>query len=111
MTIVEFLNARLVEDEQSAQWALSASAPPARLSSEIHAKRRVIEGYNAAYRECTRALEEAARASGRPDGTGPPSQAPVTDGPLSALWAWREALKHIAAVYQDHPDYDGAWRA
>ncbi|PSL00027.1 hypothetical protein CLV63_102153 [Murinocardiopsis flavida] len=111
MTIVEFLNARLVEDEQSAQWALSATATPARLASEILAKRRVIEGYNAAYRECTRALEEAARVAGRRRGAEHAAQPPVTDGPLSALWAWREALKHIAAVYRDHPDYDSAWRA
>ncbi|CAM3754622.1 hypothetical protein GCM10009799_33200 [Nocardiopsis rhodophaea] len=97
MTIVEFLSARLVEAEQAAQAASPASGPPPRALAEVEAKRRILHGYNHAYRTCLHTLHQA-------DGSA------EANGAWSALHAWRRALECLAAIYDDHPDYDPSWK-
>jgi hypothetical protein len=97
VTIVEFLEARLAEDERAAHAAPPASGGPPRAGAEAAAKRRVLGGYVAAYRACSAALL-----------AGPTSVQSVEA--VAALYAWRSALEHLAAVYAGHPDYDPSWR-
>ncbi|MFC9555561.1 DUF6221 family protein [Rhodococcus sp. NPDC056960] len=99
--IVEFLRARFDEDEVAAHAAKDspiitsiarqngkraaaehiARHNPARVRQDVNAKRTVLN-----------VLEHW------PSWTGP-------DGDLPA----RIALRHMAAVYADHPDYDPTW--
>ncbi|WP_046470778.1 DUF6221 family protein [Allosalinactinospora lopnorensis] len=109
MTIVEFLEERLGEDEWNAyRGSFPGQRERQRALADIRAKRRIVAGYQEAYRACTSVVAvQASAAHGQ--GRGPdPADA---DGTLSALWAWREALKHLASVYSDHPDYDRTWES
>ncbi|MBB4932025.1 hypothetical protein F4561_002845 [Lipingzhangella halophila] len=109
MTIVEFLEERLGEDEWNAyRGSFPARRDRDRALADIQAKRRIVAGYQEAYRACTSVVATQARAAGHGPAKPDPADA---DGTLSALWAWREALKHLASVYSDHPDYDRAWEA
>lgn len=110
MTLVEFLRARLTEDERKAMqvyrvdwddpdgWAnLHGLArehaqhhPPARVLREVEAKRRIIRAHEkwcGGYCEAT-----------YPD---------VDVGPDAAYY-W--AMKVHASVYDQHPDYREEWR-
>lgn len=108
MTLVEFLLARITEDEAAARAAaevngadvMLAALPmalfdglriafPARVLAECEAKRRIVEDYealNADYRVTHAPVTEAQRF-----------QALVSIG-------------HLATAYSDHPDYDQTWR-
>ncbi len=109
MTIVEFLEERLGEDEWNAyRGSFPGRHDRDRALADIQAKRRIVAGYTEAYRACTSVVATQATSDGR--GAQKPGSA-ETDSTLSALWAWREALKHLASVYHDHPDYDPAWEA
>lgn len=87
MDIVEFLRARLDEDEHRTRqaWAMSNRPDEAprlrRAEREVEAKRRIVEA-------C------------RPD----PAM-PVDSGRFVAAMV----LCTLAAVYADHPDYDPDW--
>ncbi|MUL41676.1 hypothetical protein FZ103_10910 [Streptomonospora sp. PA3] len=98
MTIVEFLNARLAEDENAAHAASPGTGGPERARADVSAKRGIVEEYTATYRECMDTLNNGDRT------------AADEDGAWSALHAWRRALEHLAAVYAAHPDYDPAWK-
>jgi Family of unknown function (DUF6221) len=108
--LIEFLKARLAEDEQvaraadglpdvevsyssqaaqRAQYAFLERYDPPRMLVEIKAKRWMIDE---AERKA-RTLEE------RP-----------TPGGLGVALHMRTALRHLALPYADHPDYDEAWR-
>ncbi len=100
MDLIEFLLARISEDEKDARLALDGpdfneatvearqkfarpgvgGYDPARVLAECEAKRRIVESYNS------------------PDSVGS-----YGDG----LW---EALAHLALPYADHPDYREEWR-
>lgn len=93
MTITEFLLARIAEDEQRAHAAAEQNAvmyrtptqPDPRLLRECEAKRRLIELAG----ETQQAWNEEYGHS----------------GPVTGTEEWRI----LAAIYQDHPDYDPAW--
>lgn len=81
MTIVEFLEARLAEDEYAATHAGQFPVPAAhydrRTLREVASKRRILRRFQ--------------RASG------------------TAVPVLLDDLRDIVAVYADHPDYDQAW--
>lgn len=82
MTLVEFLTARLDEDER---WALGASAP----LREVGAKRRII------------ALAEQAEEA---------SNTAVGDDYMMAAMYMTDTIKLLALPYADHEDYRAEWR-
>ncbi|GAB3456388.1 hypothetical protein GCM10027570_37860 [Streptomonospora sediminis] len=99
MTIVEFINARLAEDESAAHAASPGTGGPERARADVHAKRGIVDAYTATYHECMDTLNNGA------------TSAAAEDGAWSALHAWRRAVEHLAAVYAAHPDYDTAWKS
>jgi len=113
MNITEFLEARIAEDENLAQAILDRSAPdawdnpmetgnfwpeevrfldqhsPARVLAECAAKRAIIEMWE-----------------------DPESFGPLPDGvDAGAAMATDDAVKALAAIYKDHPDYQQEWSA
>ncbi|GLU47184.1 DUF6221 family protein [Nocardiopsis ansamitocini] len=96
MTIIEFLKARLDEDEKqlyaSVEMGGAAAVDARRLLTEITAKRRIVERV-----EHRTQLRHAATAEGLADA------APRTDG-------HNAVLNHLALAYADHPDYSSLWR-
>jgi len=98
VTIVEFLNARLDEDERASKAAPVGSRGRDRALAEVAAKRKIVRGYAKAHSASMRMVEPS------------PSDGPPEGGdPWSELLAWRLALKHLAAVYRTHPEYDDSW--
>lgn len=90
MTIVEFLNARL--DEQDADGrSLDYLQTGEFLLADAAAKRRIVERYR----------EAMATASERDD-LDPNTQALL----VALLWP----LYDLGAVYADHPDYNPEWK-
>lgn len=104
MTLVEFLRARLDEDEaargridDALSSALAAQMgrhvepywTPARVRAEVEAKRRIVEHL--------RFVEEKSDWWSDMEVAGE-----MEDG-------WH-TLANLATVYADHPDYDEAWR-
>jgi hypothetical protein len=101
--LVEFLTARLDEDEAAARAWLPIGNPdaaarehiarhdPARVLREVAAKRAILAGHSTV------------------TGWNWPDQ---SDGSVQMDYveALRRTLRHLAAVYSDHPDYDEAWR-
>lgn len=102
MTIVEFLEARLAEDEQAAL-AAQNSVPwsandqdvasrhlsrhlPARVLREVVAKRAILREYV----DSVKLHEDEAEA---PD----------------AVAALEIVVRHMASVYADHPEFEGRW--
>jgi hypothetical protein len=81
-TIVEFLEARLSEDEFSATHSGKLPVPVVnyhqRTLREVASKRRILRRYR---------------------------DAPASDAALLL-----DNLRDLASVYADHPDYDHAWR-
>ncbi|GAA1114875.1 DUF6221 family protein [Nocardiopsis composta] len=100
MTIVDFLNARLDEDERAAHAASPGTGGPGRARADVAAKRRIVNEYVRAYRE---QMSAVAGASGTRGGT------PGAPEAWGALHAWRKAVEHLAAAYAGHPDYDRSW--
>ncbi|MDA2814328.1 DUF6221 family protein [Nocardiopsis sp. RSe5-2] len=95
MTIVEFLYARLDEDERAAHAASPATGGPGRARADVAAKRRIVNEYVRAYQAGVNAI----------GGRG----APASDDSWGALHAWRKALEHLASAYAGHPDFDHTW--
>ncbi len=95
MTIVEFLKARLDEDERASKAVPVGSRGRERALAEVTAKRGILQGYTEAHGASMRII----------DGSG----ARVEGDPWSELLAWRLAIKHLAAVYRGHPHYDPSW--
>lgn len=122
MTLVEFLTARLDEDEATATRAQGerdyeplgvlgnklrpepavyhvhpfqgwVATPPRRVLREVEAKRRIIQ-----------ALVDQQALNARFTVAPLPDVAAVTEG------AWTAVAYCLASVYADHPDYDDAWR-
>ncbi|PDP87976.1 hypothetical protein CQJ94_09125 [Glycomyces fuscus] len=110
MTIVEFLNARLDEDERASEAVPAGTRGRDRALAEVAAKRKIVRGYADAHRASMRSLEPAvapgAASAARPRPDTP--QAPAGD-PWSELLAWRSAVKYLAGVYRAHPEYDRSW--
>jgi hypothetical protein len=97
LTIIEFLNARLDEDERASKAVPVGSRGRERALAEVSAKRRIVRGYTEAHAASMRILDtspQAVRAEG---------------DPWSELLAWRLAVKYLAAVYRGHPEYDRTW--
>lgn len=103
MSLVEFLRARLDEDEAAAKAWLPFGNPddaarahiarhdPARVLAEVEAKRRIIDLHGAEPHECVAW-----------DGDlGLPCTCYEVDCPTLLL---------LALLYASHPDYDEAWR-
>ncbi|WP_150237988.1 DUF6221 family protein [Nocardiopsis quinghaiensis] len=110
MTIVEFLNARLDEDERASKAAPAGARGRDRALAEVAAKRRIVRGYAEAHRAGMRSLEPVL-APGTHSSRPRPNPGPPADGgdPWSGLLAWRLAVKYLAAVYRTHPEYDESW--
>lgn len=108
LTIVEFLNARLDEDERASKAAPVGARGRDRALAEVAAKRKIVRGYVEAHRAGMRRIEPAldpASSHDRP-------RRPADDGdPWAELLAWRLALKYLAGVYRAHPEYDRSWEA
>ncbi len=97
MTIVEFLSARLGEDERAAHAAPSATGGPGRARADVNAKRRIVRCYVNAYRAGMSTLAHGDRT-------------PESSDAWAALHAWRRALEHLAEVDAAHPDFDPSWK-
>ncbi|WP_116245377.1 DUF6221 family protein [Nocardiopsis sp. FIRDI 009] len=98
MTIVEFLNARLDEDERASRAVPAGTRGRDRALAEVAAKRMIVAGYAEAHSASMRTLE--------------PTPSPPAEGggdPWSELLAWRRAVKYLATVYRNHPQYDRSW--
>jgi Family of unknown function (DUF6221) len=104
--LVAFWRARLDEDEAEARETADADAEfwsdvkgdgtyfdrfgPARVLREVEAHRAILAAAVAAD-------GYAHRMAGDSVGVG-------------AAAAWDQVIRHLVAVYRDHPDYDGAWK-
>ena len=81
-TIVEFLDARLAEDEHGATHLGLLPVPEAdyhqQTLRDVAAKRSILHRYR--------------------------------DAPIEDMTLLLEDVRDLAAVYADHPDYDQAWR-
>jgi hypothetical protein len=81
-TIVEFLQARLADDEYGATHSGPLPVPEAnfhrRTLAEVAAKRRIVHRYQVA--------------------------------PIDEMAPLLEDIRDLATVYTDHADYDPAWR-
>lgn len=106
MTIVEFLNARLDEDERASEAVPAGTRGRDRALAEVAAKRKIVRGYAEAHRASMRGLEPLVAAGA----AGPFPGAQIGGGdPWSELLAWRLAVKYLAGVYRAHPEYDRSW--
>lgn len=95
LTIVEFLNARLDEDERASKAVPEGSRGRERALAEVAAKRKIVRGYAETHETSMRTVD-----------------LPATDrvgDPWSELLAWRMAVKCLAAVYANHSQYDASW--
>ncbi|QUX29567.1 hypothetical protein KGD83_03015 [Nocardiopsis akebiae] len=106
MTIVEFLNARLDEDERASKAVPEGTRGRDRALAEVAAKRKIVRGYAEAHRAGMRGLEPLVAAGAA--GALPGARSGGGD-PWSELLAWRLAVKYLAGVYRAHPEYDRSW--
>ena len=102
MTIVEFLNARLDEDERASKAVPVGARGRERALAEVAAKRKILQGYMHAHQASMGSLRPAAAGA-------PPAPARQGEDPWSELLAWRSAVKYLASVYRAHPQYDTSW--
>ncbi|WP_017572192.1 DUF6221 family protein [Nocardiopsis halotolerans] len=111
MTIVEFLNARLDEDERASMSAPVGARGRERALAEVAAKRKIVRGYADAHRASMRSLEPAMSPDAHSPSHARADARPHADGgdPWSELLAWRLAVKYLAGVYRSHPEYDASW--
>jgi hypothetical protein len=107
MTLVEFLTARLDEDEAVAERLRSSSVgdpwgwqpnrletcekrrvdyPPARVLADVKAKRAIVAEHVNGEAWCD-----------------------FCRGGLESDWCTCRTLRHLATAYADHPDYDATW--
>ena len=104
-TITEFITARLDEWEQAAREAKQPDGCGPYLSIEClrHRDHAHVELHDPA---ATLALVAALRAV-----TKPHDAPDYADLCISCEWKWPcPPLRHMAAIWADHPDYDGSWR-
>ena len=90
LTLVEFLTARLDEDESYARHDETPHSGPgstARVLREVEAKRRIVD----VAAECADGMWHTGYTCGAENG-------------------YADILDHLAAVYADHPDYREEWR-
>ena len=107
MTLVEFLSARLDEDEAAAQEVHLVACEihpqgmedtwctcpiPARVLAEVEAKRRIVE-------EHSDTKEDVHECQGY-----------IDDRRSVAIWEHCPTLRLLALPYADHPDYDEEWK-
>ena len=97
MTIIEFLEARIAEDEGQARYVheygdTGGLFSPARVLSECAAKRAIIEQH-----------QNYMRAAAEREGI-------AFIGARCGQEVTGDVLKLFAAAYKDHPDYDKNWR-
>lgn len=93
--IVGFLNARIAEDEADATNA-PEGAEGVRLSAECAAKRAIVKAHPVMVWEGVRGQEVHECMN-------------CEMGSQAAYDAPCDSLAALAAVYNAHPDYDGAW--
>ena len=134
MDLVEFLTARLDEEQAAAEEALRRTTttrrmvrgqwvedtvqppewrrsawPPARVLAEVDAKRRIL----ASYTEAVLVRDEATQWAMSPS---PVITNPGADGverwtrARDAAFFLEPAIRLLAQPYASHPDYDEAWR-
>jgi hypothetical protein len=117
--LIEFLKARLDEDERAARGLAGATTfvggrpdfygcggpaaeaywehfPPHRELREVEAKRRIVDDYRIAVGAVSRA-------------TGPELDSPGYRAMRAGRDAFRSACVSLAAVYSDHPDFQPEW--
>ena len=124
-TLVEFLTARLDEEEgwakaargwqtgsrhegQPLDWSIHMDRwSPDRVLADVAAKRRIVERAAAHRKRSRRASKEYSRwVEGRPvPEPGTPSFASDPD----VQRALDDVLRALASVYADHPDFDATW--
>jgi hypothetical protein len=98
MTLAEFLAARLDEDEAAAKAVTFRSRFTARVLREVAAGRKIL-----AYGQEAQAKLD--RAVAHPEDFAP-GDAGLYVGKAAAS---RMAMRHLAAIWSDHPDWDDAW--
>jgi hypothetical protein len=125
--LVAFLRARLDEDEQGARavtangWANIGPHPadsrpvaqhifrhdPARVLREVEAKRRIIDGLEAARDNLQKS---AANYQAWAAGEREPHPGVNGSGAESLIPGLTYAMQVLASPYSDHPDYHEEWR-
>jgi Family of unknown function (DUF6221) len=105
--LVEFLRARLDEDERAAlnvrpdqDYSDSAHQErwsPARVLREVEAKRAIVDDYEDAAAICRAALAEDTYGK-----THPRTAA-------GAFIAYQATARNLAGIWRDHPDYQQGW--
>ncbi|NYH53144.1 MULTISPECIES: DUF6221 family protein [Nocardiopsis] len=109
MTIVEFLNARLDEDERASKTAPAGARGRDRALAEVAAKRKIVRGYVEAHSVSMRSLEPVLTPDTHSSSHLRPDPRRSGGDPWSELLAWRLAVKYLAGVYRAHPEYDESW--
>lgn len=101
MTLTEFLEARIAEDEADARFTRAHSYgsrvggfTPARVLAECEVKRRIVRDAQANF--------TIADLDG-------PNWDDAAESHIRAIESL-SVLRVLAAVFADHPDYDEAWR-
>jgi hypothetical protein len=113
MRLVDFLTARLDEDEAVAERLRSSSVgdpwgwqpnrletcekrrvdyPPARVLADVKAKRAIVDRHSEVY-------------YGAHEGVGSVTMCRECRDQRGPCWT----LRNLASVYADHPDYDATW--
>lgn len=107
-TTVDWLSARLDEDEERARGGAERFAADTdwgfifrREVREVEAKRAIVADYADQFDAIMAMADRDVRAGKMPDGV---EEAIAATGGLLA------AVKYLAAVYADHPSYDPEWR-
>jgi hypothetical protein len=90
MKIVEFLEARIAEDERAA-YDLMGEREGDRTLAECAAKRAIVADYSNAVADEPWRSQDAIK----------------TYAMFAAAWTF--TLRHLASVYKDHPDYQQEW--
>lgn len=112
--LTEFLLARLSEDEEACQaaptdseWIGGRLIPfQTRLLAECEARRRIVDKFATWERENRTAWKDYSRwAAGKPTPPNPPARTTP-----EAMQGLDFAIRVIASVYADHPDYRDEWR-
>lgn len=129
MTLVEFLRARLVEDEQAARATAYSLASSIEDPWSVRQKDRRDEMSWAVYSQgkylkASELYEADARHIARHDPARVLAEVDAKRRLIAEVWDEREGfptertpgntadtvLRHLALPYAEHPDYDEAWR-
>lgn len=128
MTIVDFLLARIAEDEAVARAGISSQADPENgwglieiqgfaglsLSPHVGHIHERVQGEHVIRWHPARVLAECEAkrrivAQHRPGKEGDTCEMCTSGGPDAQGWPC-DTVRYLAAVYADHPDYDLDWR-